>query len=295
MIKTNLDRLVETAVLGEICHPSSNRKTFAVSYSGEAYIPVYSSGITYNAAVGSPAFDWAWGDHVEPGVSIKNADAFANNQLNMYACVGNTATIVSAALDDKENKLKGITGIVTGKHGGADKVIIYFPRKIIERLCIGDRIQIRACGVGLKFVDYPDITVMNCSPKLLKDLNVSEKGKKVRVHVSKIIPGKIMGSGLGSSCSFAGDYDIQSVSPEVVREYSLNTIRLGDMVAITDHDCSHGPRWQSGAITVGVIIHGASFISGHGPGVVALFSSPKGTIEPIISRNANLADIMGAH
>lgn len=293
MIKTNMEQLVETAVMGEICHPASQKSSFSVTYDGKPYIPVYSSGISYNIAIGSPAFGWAWGDHVEPGVSIKNADPKANTQLQGFSCVGNTATIVSSALDDKDFKIKGAEGVVTGKHGGADKVIIYFPKKIVEKLVIGDKIQIRACGTGLKLSDYPDIMVMNCGPRLFKVLNVGEKGKKIRLPVTKIVPGKIMGSGLGSSCSFFGDYDIQSVSPETVKEYLLNTIRLGDIVAITDHDCSHGPRYHPGSITVGVVIHGSSSISGHGPGVTALFSSPHGTIEPIISRKANIADMMG--
>jgi len=64
-------------------------------------------------------------------------------------------------------------------------------------------------------------------------------------------------------------------------------------VAIADTDCTHGPRWQQGATTVGVIAHGSSRLSGHGPGVNILMTSPKATIEPIITRKANLAELMG--
>ena len=69
--------------------------------------------------------------------------------------------------------------------------------------------------------------------------------------------------------------------------------RLGDLVAISDYDATHGPRWQPGAITVGVVAHGASRRSGHGPGVNVIVTSSKGTIEPIITRKANIAELLG--
>jgi hypothetical protein len=42
-----------------------------------------------------------------------------------------------------------------------------------------------------------------------------------------------------------------------------------------------------------VVVHGASRKSGHGPGVNVLLTSPKATIEPIITRKANLSELMG--
>ncbi len=293
MIKTNLDKLVEVAVCGEICHPHlPNYPDEKVAFDGSPYVPIGFSGITYNVKVGDPAFDWAAGDHVEPGVGIKNPDAKANTGLNLFACIGNEATLIEARMEGKDSKLKGASGIVTGKHGGAERVLVHFPRRTVDRLGVGDRIQIRAAGVGLALADYPEVRVMNCGPKLLKALNPSEKSGKVRVPVAKVIPGKLMGSGLGATNSFTGDYDIQSTSPEAVKEYSLDQIRLGDLVAISDHDASHGPRWQQGAITVGVVVHGASRMSGHGPGVNVILTSAKGILEPIITRKANISELL---
>lgn len=292
MIKTNIEQLVEMSVMGEISHPSYNGE-YDVGYDGTPFVNVGMGGITYNVKVGNTTFGWAWGDHVEPGVSIKNSDLKANNGLMFLACIGNDATVVSACLGSTESKLIGATGTVTGKHGGAERVIVHFSQKVLDVLTVGDKIQIRACGLGLKFTDHPDIAIMNCSPDLLKAIDPKEKGEKVRIPVAKIIPGKIMGSGLGSSNAHNGDYDIQTVSPEAIKEYSLDAIRLGDLVAISDHDCTYGYRWQDGAMTVGIVIHGASRISGHGPGIVALFSAPKGNLEPIITRKANIADLLG--
>lgn len=293
MIKTNVDRLVEVSVMGEIAQPAIwDYPARQVGYDGEAYIPVGYSGITYNVKVGDPAFGWAWGDHVEPGVSIRHPDVKGNSGLNTLACVGNDAVIVCAAMDGKDLKIKGAVGVVTGKHGGAERVLVYFPKRVLERLAVGDKIQIRAVGVGMNFGDYPDIHVMNCSPRLIKAIHPTEKGGKVRIQVSKIVPGKLMGSGLGSSNPHTGDYDIQSVSPEAVKEYDLESIRLGDMVAITDHDATHGPRFHERAVTIGVVVHGSSKLAGHGPGVCVLFTSATGNIEPIITRKANLAELL---
>ena len=293
MIKTNLEKLVETAVCGQICHPTiHNYPDASISFDGEAYVGVGASGINYSVRVGDPAFGWAAGEHVEPGVSIKNPCSKSNGGLNLLACVGNEAILISGSMEAKDAKLKGTPGVVTGKHGGAERVMVHFPRRVVEKLCVGDTIQIRAAGVGLALTDHPEIRIMNCGPRLLKAMNPSEKGGRVRIPVAKVIPGKLMGAGLGSSNSLTGDYDIQSTSPEAIKEYSLDQIRLGDLVAISDHDATHGLRWQTGAITVGVVVHGSSRVSGHGPGVNVILSSPKGSLEPIITRKANIAELL---
>jgi hypothetical protein len=69
-------------------------------------------------------------------------------------------------------------------------------------------------------------------------------------------------------------------------------LRLGDLVAIDDADNSFGRIYRSGAVTVAVVAHGASYLAGHGPGVTTLLTSPSGAIEPLIDANANLATIL---
>jgi hypothetical protein len=290
MIKTNLEKLVEVAVGGEICHPTVSGKNEKVGYDGSASVPVGFSGINFTVKVGDPAFDWAGGDHLEPGVGIENCCDDANAGLLLYACIGNEAVITEAKMEGKDAKLKGTPGVVTGKSGG--RVLVYFPKRVIDRLSLGDEIQVRAGGAGLVLSDYPDVRLMNTSPRLLKALNPSEKGGKVRVPVAKVIPGKLMGAGMGGG-GWSGDVDIQSTSPEAVKEYSLDQLRLGDLVAISDHDAAHGSRWQQGSITIGIVSHGSSRRAGHGPGVNVILTSPKGTIEPIITRKANIAELLG--
>jgi hypothetical protein len=292
MIKTNLEKLVEMAVSGDIGHPHvSNPSDEKVAWDGSSFVPVGFSGLNLTVKAGDPACDWAWGEHVEPGAGIQNPDPAANSGLATLSCVGNEAVLVEARMEGKDAKLKGTPGVVTGKR--SNRVMVYFPKRVIDRLCVGDKVQVRAAGVGLALLDYPDVRVANCSPRLLKALNPSEKSGRVRIPVAKVIPDKLMGAGIGTANPFVADYDIQTSSPEAVKEYSLDQLRIGDLVAIQDYDASHGARWLKGATTIGVICHGASKLAGHGPGVNVIMSSPKGTIEAIITRKANIAELLG--
>jgi len=294
MIKTNLEKLVEMAVAGDIGHPYLwNYPDEKVAWDGSSFVPSGFSGINFSVKVGDPAFDWASGDHVEPGVAVSNPDPRANSGLTLLSCIGDDAVLVEARMEGKDARLKGVPGVVTGKRGDGGRVLVYFPKRVVDRLCVGDKVQIRASGTGMSLLDYPDVRLANMSPRFLRALNPSEKGGKVRVSVAKVIPGKLMGNGLGSPNPFTRECDIQSSSPEAVKEYSLDQIRLGDLVAISDHDASHGPRWQQGAITIGVVVSGSSRLSGHGPGVNVIMTSPKGSIEPIITRKANIAELLG--
>jgi hypothetical protein len=73
-----------------------------------------------------------------------------------------------------------------------------------------------------------------------------------------------------------------------VRQYKLDKMRFGDLVAIMDADNSYGRIYKTGAVTVGVLVHSDCVISGHGPGAATLFTSSKGKIEPVLDKNANI-------
>jgi hypothetical protein len=292
MIKTNLEKLVDLAVLGNAAQPAASDSGERAASDGGSFVPLRHSGINYTVKVGDSAFDWAGAHEVEPGVAISAECPESTAGLTTLACIGNEAVLLEARLEGKDAKLRGAIGTVTGKVS-TGRVLVSFPKRIVERIAVGDPIQIRASGSGLKLLDYPDVRVLNLGPRLLKALNPSERGGKVRIPVAKVIPGKLMGDGVGCTNALTGDFDLQSTSPEAVRELSLDQVRLGDLVAIADIDCTQGPRWQSGATTVAVVVHGASRQSGHGPGVNVVLTSPKSTIEPIITRRANLAELMG--
>jgi len=100
-----------------------------------------------------------------------------------------------------------------------------------------------------------------------------------------------MGSGIGRPDSVRGDFDIQLFDPAIRRQFRLGSLRFGDIVAIIHSDSRIGRAYRRGSITIGVIVHADSTISGHGPGVLSLLTSLDGQIEPMLDRNANLAVI----
>jgi hypothetical protein len=247
-------------------------------------------GITYNMRVGDWAVGWE-ADHVEPGVSIENKErderfpGGANAALNVLACVGNEATVVSG-------DAKGAKGTVTGKHGGIEHVLVDFNAETMEKLSIGDKMLIKAFGVGLKLLDFPDVKVMNMDPKFCEAINPKPSGDKLEVPVTHMVPAEVMGSGLGADQTYSGDYDIQLFDEGAKREYGLGDLRLGDLVAIQDADHSFGRIYRKGAISVGIVVHTDCVISGHGPGVTTLFTSSGGSILPRIDTDANIVKLL---
>lgn len=290
-MKLNIDKLVKLAVMGEISHPTLRKTGYVTTAEGKVEVYPSVGGITINRRIGDSAID-LMADHVEPGVSIRNSgpsigEYSPNGALNVLACIGNKAVVTSG-------EAKGSTGFVTGKHGGVDHVMVDFETEVLSKLNIGDKIHIHSFGTGLRLMDYyPEILAMNIDPGLLQKLNISEKADgTLAVNVTHSVPAKIMGSGLGNISAYSGDYDIQLFDKKTVQKYNLNSLRLGDIVAIMDSDASYGWIFREDAITIGVIAHSNSVISGHGPGVTAIMTSSTGKIKPIINASANLKDYL---
>ena len=167
-------------------------------------------------------------------------------------------------------------------------VSVDFDPEVLEELAIGDKIQIKAFGVGLEFLDYPEIKVFNISPELLKKIDIKENNGKLKIPVTHLIPAKIMGSGLGRDTVSRGDYDIQLFDEKAKNEYNLDNLKLGDFVAVIDADNSFGRIYREGAVSIGIIVHSDCVIAGHGSGFMTVFTSKEGLIEPEINENANL-------
>ncbi len=279
-LRTNEEWLVQMSVLGEVSAPVSGGR-WRIDPDGIPSLLPGVGGITYNCKVGDSALRWQV-DHVEPCVSVKNSDKDKNTALNTLACVGNTAHVVSG-------DAKGETGVVTGKHGGIEHVLADFPDSTLEKLIVGDKIQVRARGLGLKLVDMPHLALMNVDPRLLGSMGVRRRADVLTVPVAHRIPAALMGSGLGRSHTFSGDYDIQLFNDEVVEEYALQDLKLGDLVAVDDADHTYGRSYRPGAVSVGVVVHCRCTQAGHGPGITSLMSSVDGRIEPVIDPSANIA------
>lgn len=275
------------SVLGEISDPPANLdRPYRISADGQLAIAPGTGGISYNVRIGDSAIDW-WCDHVEPAVSIKSSvkpeTSPANAGLQILSCVGNRAKVVSG-------DAKGEWGRVTGTHGGIEHVIVDYTLEQMERMVIGDKIQVRSYGQGLALIDFPDVKVMNLDPDLFEVMGIigNTKTGRLKISVTHTVPAATMGSGLGKVHTYAGDYDIQMFDPETVEKYKLDTLRFGDIVAIIDADHSYGRTYRQKSVSIGVIVHSRSIVAGHGPGVTTLFTSKMGLIDPVIEKNANL-------
>ena len=287
MLKTNEKHLVEFLLQ---CQPGPprTRGTWGVDHQGKPFILPGIGGITLNIQAGDSAFGWA-GDHVEPGVSC-TADTLKpfehpNTSLQLFSCAGNVARVISGAA-------KGAKGYVLGHHGGSEHVIVDFPREAKEKMTYDDKIMIHARGQGLELTGYPEITLFNLDPALLKKMGIKKAGKnKLQVPVTTLAPAAAMGSGIGTAHVAKGDYDIVTSDPETVKKYGLDKIRFGDIVALLDHDNRYGRAYRQGAVTIGIVVHSDCKRAGHGPGVTTLMTCATPLIVPVIDPKANIADM----
>jgi hypothetical protein len=285
MLGTNRKRLVEMPVHGEVSAPSVPGAIYDVGHDGVPRVLPSVGGISLNVRVGDGAFAFV-GDHIEPGVSTRHPDDKVNVGYCVYACVGNRATILSG-------EAKGERGTVTGKHGGIEHVMVDFAPAVMERMALGDKVAVRSVGLGLELDDPGDVRVFNCDPDFLEKLIAKRKGRKIHVPVARLVPAAIMGSGLGRATVARGDYDIQCFDPVMVKQYGLDELRYGDIVAIVDADHSYGRIYRTGAVSIGIVAHGSSDIAGHGPGVTSLLTSPSGALVPEVDSAANIATMLG--
>jgi hypothetical protein len=287
--RMNLRDLVMVVVEGQIAHPVG-RAPYRIGHDGVPRVLPGTGGIVLNRRIGDRCVGLA-GDHIEPGVALHNNRREVigppdgpNVALITYACVGNRARVVTGPCAGKQ-------GLVTGKHGGVNHLLVDFPPAILRRLRIGERIQIFSHGLGLKLLDHPEITVLNASPDLLMRWQLGERDGILYAPVTHLVPGAIMGSGLGRNTAWRVDYDIQLADPGIRRRYRLGSLRFGDMVAILHADNRFGPTYRQGWVTIAVIVHSDSTVSGHGPGVSPLLTGPMQRLRPVFAPQANLAAI----
>ncbi|GBC60423.1 DUF4438 domain-containing protein [Desulfonema ishimotonii] len=286
----NLRDLVMITVSGQIAHPIGRASPYRIGHDGVPRVLPGSGGIVISHRIGDRCVGLA-GDHVEPGVSLHNNKReivgkknAPNLALITYACVGNTAEVMNGPC-------KGKKGLVTGKHGGVAHLMIDFPTSVLRRLRIGDGIQINAHGLGLRFIGHPRVSVFSCAPGLIRRWGIRSVRQRIEVPVTHRIPASIMGSGIGKSSAVRGDFDIQLFDPDIRRRYKLGSLRFGDFVAILHSDTRFGRAYRRGMVTIGVIVHSDSTVSGHGPGVMTLLTGPLPFLRPVRDRNANLAAI----
>jgi hypothetical protein len=284
----NREELVIQAVMGQIAHPVGRASPYRIGQDGIPRVLPATGGIAINQRIGDRCVGLA-ADHVEPGVALHNNNREIvgprngpNLALMTFACVGNRARVISGPCI-------GADGLVTGKHGGVNHVMVDFPTPVLRRLRIGDRIQIDACGAGLRLLDYPEVVVSNASPGLLQRWGLRQGGRTLRVPVTHCVPASIVGSGLGKNTVWRGDFDLQLFDRRTRERFGLGSLRFGDLVAVIHADSRFGSSFRHARITIGIIVHSDSTVSGHGPGVTALLTGPATVLRPVRAPSANVA------
>jgi hypothetical protein len=286
-VRTNVDRLVSVSVMGQIASPGFPglpAEPYRLDADGKPFLLPTHGGIVYNVSVGDSAYGWL-ADCIHPGVSIHLSDDRGNRGLNILSCVGNTAIVMTG-------QAAGSRGVVTGKSGRfSEHVIIHFEESIREKMAIGDKIVVKARGVGLELTDHPDIKIKSCSPELIENLEMTTNAdRKLSVPVVGVVPPHLLGAGAGLT-SEGGSLHIQTKDRKALKDAGLQELRLGDVVALADYDSSWNHGYLREAIGIGVIGQGDSPRAGYGPGITLLLTSATNGIDPVVTPGVNLKDV----
>jgi hypothetical protein len=267
------------AVAGMVSQPTLRYPGYIPDANGLSTVLPGMAGVVYNVHTGDAAFGWA-ADHVEPGVSIAHSDEGTDFALHYLTCIGNEAVVISGLA-------RGAKGVVTGEHA---RILIDFPEEASALLNVGDTVQICAHGRGLELTDYPHIELKKVSPRLLELLRLEAlDARRITLPVALELPISIMGSGAELNSEYV-DQDLMSGDRALMRDTGIDTLRLGDLVAIRHADHHFGRSYREGAVSIALCIHGDSVMTGHGPGILTLMTCAEPCIEWTLDKSANLAD-----
>ena len=280
-LRWNFDDLVGMAVTGQVSQPALRRGGYVHRPDGIGEILPGMYGINYSARVGDRAFGWA-GDHVEPGVSIAHTDERSDFALHYLTCIGNEAQVTTGLA-------KGATGVITGEHA---RLLVDFEPDALERMSVGDRIQIHALGRGLRLESHPEIEFKKTSPALALALGLEEDGPRILCPVAMELPPPIMGSGAELNAEFV-DQDLMSGDRALMSELGIDGMRLGDLIGIRNVDHRYGRSYRDGWTAICLCIHGDSVMTGHGPGILTLATGPSHLLDFRLDPTANIAHSLG--
>jgi len=279
-LNTNEQSLVEMAVAARVSDASVRPGQYIPHPDGRATILPGMYGITYNVRCGDRAFGWA-GDHVEPGVSIDDADSGRHHALHYLNCIGNDAVVTSGMA-------AGARGMVIGEHA---RILVQFSSDAHDLMAPGDQVQIITHGNGLRLTDHPGVELKKMSPRLLHAMNITAANGRLHVPVAMELPIRIMGSGAELNAEYV-DQDLMSGDRALMADLGIDQMRLGDLIAIRHADHHFGRSYREGAVSIALCIHGDSIMTGHGPGILTLMTARGGEIDFSIDPSANIANYL---
>jgi hypothetical protein len=279
-LKTNEKKLIKMSIGGYVTQPSFKNPGYIPDNDGNSVILPGMYGVVNNVKVGDKAFGWN-GDHIEPGVSIDSENVNEHFALHYLVCTGNKAIV-------RSGEAKGKTGIVTGEHA---RNLIHFEQNILEKICVGDQIDIITHGRGLKLLDFPEIEIKKIDPNLLKSMNFKVENKKLIVDVAIELPIKIMGSGAELNSEYV-DQDLMSGDRSLMKKLKIDQMKLGDLIVINHADHRWGRSYKKDHVSIALCIHGDSVMTGHGPGIMTIMTGTKKNLGWRINKKANLKNIL---
>ena len=279
--------LVAVSVGGVIAHPGFPglpAEPYRLAADGTPFLLPAWGGIVYNVSVGDRAFGWA-ADCIHPGVSIRGTDDLKNRGLNVFACLGNVATVMTG-------QAQGAKGVVTGKSGRfSEQVIVHFPQEIRKKMAVGDQILVKAHGTGMSITGHEAINCKGLSPDLLKALPSRQEDGVLKFGVVATVPAFLVGAGAGLT-SEGGSLHMQSTDKAALRDAGLDQLKLGDVVAIENTDSRYNHGYLRGAMSIGIVGQTDGPRSGYGPGMTVIMTAPKGELGAYSDATANIASLL---
>jgi Domain of unknown function (DUF4438) len=276
---TNAASLVSQVLTAQVWPPLADRHGYRVGPDGQPFALPGMGGMTLGVHCGDPATGYA-SDHLEPGASVRHADPAANLAVQFLTCVGNVVTVTSGPA-------AGAVGHVIGQHA---YVLVDFPAEITA-VTVGDPVSIVATGQGLRLTEHPRIVVKNCSAGLIEAMpGGTGANGQLEVHVAARVPAEAIGAGVGMISEYANT-DLMGAYAGLGDDLSLGleSLRVGDIVALADQDHRYGRGYRAGYLTIGVISTGQCLLFGHGPGPSSLLSGPADAFALVDDPDANLA------
>jgi Domain of unknown function (DUF4438) len=274
---------VSVNLLGVVEHPELGDGPYRVDGDGRPYLPVGDGGIVLGLQLGDSVFGRS-ADHAAPGACLMHPDPAARHALAIYSCIGNQVKV-------RTGRAAGARGVVIGKRGEAGRVIAAFRQADLASMRPSDQVSVRACGQGSRPDGWPpEVTVLNIDPgmfAILPMVRLASRGdQRVSVGVRCSVPSKLAGNGLGRP-AVSWDLDLQlqppagpAAGPSAAPDGgSAPDVLLGDFVAVTDIDARFNMGYRRGWVTVGVVVHGASPLPGHGPGITPILTGPADVLD----------------
>ena len=269
-------RPVAANLLGIVEHPEFGGTPYRVDGDGHSYVPAGDGGIVLGPRLGESVFARD-ADHAAPGACLVHPDQAARHALAAYSCIGNQVVV-------RTGHAAGARGAVLGQRGEQGRVIAWLAPEDLASMRPSDQVAVRACGQGWRPPGFPaEVAVLNLDPAALEVLPVTAGDGRgtVTAGVRMTVPSKLAGNGIGRP-SVSWDLDLQLGAPAGPGNAGSDPVGeellLGDLVAVSDLDTRYNMGYRRGWLTVGVVVHGASPLPGHGPGITPILTGPAGAL-----------------